>query len=83
MSCSCCKGTSGLASPVDLLSVGAQQAAALIQALPEGDAVALLKSLPENVVRQICTDGVQNEINAYLPYIGLAAGAVALYFILK
>lgn len=83
MACSCCnQGTSGLAA-VDLTTIGLDQLTALLQTIPEGDLVAKLKQLPESTIRQICTTGVNEELQGYLPWILLAAAGLGVFLIMK
>lgn len=79
----CADCMQGLASPIDLTSIGLDSIAETLKRLPEGDAVALLSQLPEDVIRKICKTGVSNEIQSYLPWIAIGGVALLLFFIMK
>lgn len=59
-------GIEGLNNP-DVLAIAKQQTLEALKRLPEGDQLELLKSLPEDIIRKICTDGVDAELGRYWP----------------
>lgn len=52
-----------------------------IKRLPKGDIKDIVSSLPEDVIRELCKRGVNDEINKYLPsaIAGVIAGGVVYY----
>lgn len=64
---------------VDAGSIAQDELLRAIKSLPEGNAVALLQRLPENIITKICTEGANEKITAYLPtaIVGLGGGVVA------
>lgn len=59
-------GIEGLSNP-NVLEIAKQQTIEALKRLPEGDQIALLKSLPEDIIRAICTEGVDAELGRYWP----------------
>jgi len=52
---------------VDTSVILKSEALKVLKRLPDGDAVELIKQLPESVIRKICENGVSEEITKLLP----------------
>jgi hypothetical protein len=77
------RGFAGLGT-VDVSAISVQAALEALKRLPEGDMLAVIKGLPESVVRKICEEGVKDEITAYLPMAaGIGAGLLLLWILMK
>jgi len=63
---------------VDVSAIAQQEILNAIKAMPEGNAIALLGQLPENIVTQICTKVANEKLTAYLPtaIVGIGGGIV-------
>lgn len=67
---------------VDATAVLKEKTLETLKRLPEGDVVALISQLPENVIRELCKKGINEELVGLLPSLiigGISGGA--LYFI--
>lgn len=82
--CPCNSGVSGLGIDIDWTKIGVEQAKEIITKLPEGDVMSIIRSLPMDIQRKICAQGVTQEATSYIPYI-VGYGAVFLvgYMLLK
>ncbi len=82
--CNCNNGVSGLGIDIDWTKIGVQQATDIIKKLPEQDIMTIIKELPIDIQRKICTQGVTQEVTSYIPWI-VAGGAALLvaYFLMK
>jgi hypothetical protein len=82
--CNCNNGVNGLGIDIDWTKIGVQQASDIIKRLPNEDLVTILKGLPIDIQRQICQQGVTQEVTSYIPWI-VGGGAVLLvaYFLMK
>lgn len=71
-------GLDGLGT-VDATDIAQEELLTAIKSLPEGNAVALLQRLPENIITKICTKGANEKLTAYLPtaVVGVGGGVVA------
>lgn len=74
--CNCKSGVSGLGIDIDWTKLGVQQATEIIAKLPTTDLMTIIKSLPVDVQRKICAQGVKQEVTSYVPW--LVGGGVAL-----
>ncbi|MFN8358271.1 MAG: hypothetical protein U0264_00005 [Candidatus Kapaibacterium sp.] len=59
---------------VDVGAIATQELLNTLKKLPEGNAVQLIKQMPESVLTQICTQGVNEKITAYIPVAVAGAG---------
>lgn len=71
----------GLNDKVGIVDVGAiasQELLNTLKRLPEGNAIELIKQMPESVLTKICTTGVNDKITAYIPVLtaGIGVGVV-------
>ncbi len=68
----------GKVGEVDVSSIVTNQLLDALKKLPEGNTVAIIKQLPQTVLTQICTDGVNEKITSYLPtaIVGIGGGIV-------
>ena len=68
----------GKVGEVDVNSIVTDELLNTLKRLPEGNTVALIKQLPQSVLSQICTQGVNEKITAYLPtaIVGIGGGIV-------
>ena len=82
--CNCNSGVSGLGIDIDFTKIGMEQATDIIKKLPEQDIMTILQSLPMDIQRKICQQGVTQEVTSYIPWI-VGGGAVLLvaYFLMK
>lgn len=80
--CNC--GVSGLGIDIDWTKIGVQQATDIIKKLPNEDIMTILQSLPVDIQKKICTQGVTQEVTSYIPWI-VGGGALVLiaYFLMK
>lgn len=82
--CNCNSGVSGLGIDIDFTKIGMEQATDIIKKLPEQDIMTILQSLPMDIQRKICQQGVTQEVTSYIPWIvGGAAVLLLGYFIIK
>lgn len=82
--CNCNSGVSGLGIDIDWTKIGMDQATDIIKKLPEQDIMTILQSLPVDIQRKICQQGVTQEVTSYIPWIvGGAAVLLLGYFIIK
>lgn len=72
----------GVADP-NVTAIALEKLKDVIKGLPDGDALELLKQLPENVVRQICEDGAKEELSQYIPWAIGGAAVLAIYFLMR
>lgn len=82
--CNCNSGVSGLGINIDWTKIGIDQGTDILKKLPEQDIMTIVKSLPIDIQRKICQQGVTQEVTSYIPWI--VGGGVALilgYFLLK
>ena len=65
-------------SAIDISDIASQEILTAMKKLPDGNIVNVIKQLPENVIRQVCTQGVNEQITAYIPIAvaGLGVGLV-------
>lgn len=67
---------------VDATAVLKEKTLETLKRLPEGDVVALISQLPENVVREICKRGVSEEVMLYLPtFLALGITGTVTYIV--
>lgn len=80
--CNC--GVSGLGINIDWTKIGVEQGTDIIKKLPEQDIMTIIKGLPIDIQRKICSQGVTQEVTSYIPWI-VGGGALLLigYFLLK
>jgi hypothetical protein len=82
--CNCNSGVSGLGIDIDFTKIGMDQATDIIKKLPEQDIMTILQSLPMDIQRKICQQGVTQEVTSYIPWIVGGAAVVLLgYFLIK
>jgi hypothetical protein len=82
--CNCNSGVSGLGINIDWTKIGIDQGTDILKRLPDENIMTIVKSLPIDVQRKICQQGVTQEVTSYIPWI--VGGGVALllgYFLLK
>lgn len=72
-------GIEGLANP-NVLEIAKQQVMETLKRLPEEQQIEIFKDLPEDIIRKICTDGVNAELGHYWPsVIAFFIGALITY----
>jgi hypothetical protein len=82
--CNCNNGVSGLGIDIDWTKIGVEQATDVIKRLPNENIMELIKGLPIDVQRKICSQGVTQEVTSYIPWIvGGGAAILIAYFLMK
>lgn len=82
--CNCNTGVAGLGIDIDWTKIGVEQATDVIKRLPNENIMAIIKSLPVDVQRKICSQGVTQEVSSYIPWIvGGGAALLVAYFLMK
>jgi len=82
--CPCNSGVNGLGIDIDWTMLGVEQATEIIKRLPNENIVSIVKSLPMDVQRKICGQGVSQEVQSYIPWvIGGGAALVIAYVLMK
>lgn len=82
--CPCNSGVQGLGIDINWTNIGVEQATEIIKRLPNENIVSIIKSLPMDVQRKICGEGVKQEVQGYIPWV--VGGGVALlvaYMLMK
>lgn len=82
--CNCGSGVSGLGINIDWTKIGVDQGIEIIKKLPEQDILSILQSLPIDIQKKICGQGVKQEVSSYIPWIvGGGAAVLIAYMMLK
>ena len=82
--CPCNSGVQGLGIDIDWTNLGVEQATEIIKRLPNENIVSIIKSLPMDVQRKICGEGVKQEVQGYIPWVvGGAAALLIAYVVMK
>lgn len=82
--CNCNSGVSGLGIDIDWTKIGVEQATDVIKRLPNENIMEIIKGLPVDVQRKICSQGVTQEVTSYIPWIvGGGAAILIAYFLMK